>query len=69
MKSAAPESTSIKGAIMLKLVKHAVALAFVIAAAGAPVAAHADMVSLNFTHVVVTHSVQDEHSDVAVQPR
>jgi hypothetical protein len=66
---AAPESTSVKEPIMLKLAKHAVAIAFVFAAASAPVAARADVVSFNFTHVAVTYSVQDDHAPVPVQPR
>jgi hypothetical protein len=54
---------------MLKLARHAIAIAFVFAAASAPVAARADVVSLNFTHVAVTYSVQDDHGTVPVQPR
>ena len=45
---------------MLKLAKHAVAIIVVAAAASAPVAAHAETVSLNFTQLAVTHSVQDD---------
>ncbi len=54
---------------MLKLAKHAVAIVVVVAAASAPVAAHAESVSLNFTQVTLTHSVQDDRSSNAVQPR
>lgn len=45
---------------MLKLAKHAVAIVVVVAAASAPVAAHAESPSLNFTHVELTHAVQDD---------
>jgi hypothetical protein len=45
---------------MLKLAKHVVAIVVVAAAASAPVAAQAEAPSLNFTHVQVTHSVQDD---------
>ena len=54
---------------MLKLAKHTIAVAVIVAAASAPVAAHAESLSLNFTHVAVTHSVQDDRSSTAVQPR
>ncbi len=59
----------VKEPIMLKLAKHAVAIVVVVAAASAPVAAHAESVSLNFTQVAFTHSVQDDRSSSAVQPR
>ena len=45
---------------MLKLAKHAVAIIVVVAAASAPVAAHADLPSFSYTHVVVTNTVQDD---------
>ena len=45
---------------MLKLAKRAIAIVVVVAAASAPVAAHAETLSLNYTHVVVTHAVQDD---------
>jgi type VI protein secretion system component Hcp len=54
---------------MLKLAKHAVAIVVVVAAASAPVAAHAESLSLNYTQVAVTHAVQDDRSSTAVQPR
>ena len=54
---------------MLKLAKHAVAVVVVVAAASAPVAAHAESVSLNFTQVALTHTVQDDRSSTGVQPR
>lgn len=45
---------------MLKLAKHVVAVVAVAAAvASAPVAASAESLSLNFTQVTLTHSVQD----------
>jgi hypothetical protein len=59
MKSQRP-SPLIKEPIMLKLAKHAVAIVVVISAASAPVAAHAEAPSFNYTHVVVTHTVQDD---------
>jgi hypothetical protein len=43
---------------MLKVVKRAVALAFVFAAASAPVAAQAEVPSFSFTHLVVKSAVQ-----------
>ncbi len=45
---------------MLKLAKHAVAIVVVLAAASAPVAAHAEVPSFSFTHVVVTYTTQDD---------
>ena len=54
---------------MLKLAKHAVAVVVVAAAASAPVAARAESLSLNFTHVAMTNTVQDDRSSIAVQPR
>jgi hypothetical protein len=53
---------------MLKLAKHAVAVAVVVAAASAPVAAHAETPTLNFTHVVVTNTKQAD-VDPPAQPR
>jgi type VI protein secretion system component Hcp len=50
----------VKEPIMLKLAKHAVAIVVVVAAASAPVAAHAETLSLNYTHVAVTHTVQED---------
>ena len=41
---------------MLKLAKHAVAIIVVVAAASAPVAAHAEVPSFSYTHLVVTHA-------------
>jgi len=49
---------------MLKLAKHAVAVV-VVAAASAPVAAHAETLSLNYTQVAVTHAVQDDRGSTA----
>jgi hypothetical protein len=60
---------SVKEPIMVKLAKHAVAIAVVIAAASAPVAAHAEIPSFSYTHLVVTHTVQDDKGSVAEQPR
>jgi type VI protein secretion system component Hcp len=54
---------------MLKLAKHAVAIVVVVAAASAPVAAHAEVLSFNYTHVVVTHTVQNDDGSIAGQPR
>ena len=54
---------------MLKLAKHAVAIVVVAAAASAPVAAHAESLSLNYTHIAVTHTVQDDRGSTAEQPR
>jgi hypothetical protein len=54
---------------MLKPAKRAVAVAVVIAAARAPVAAHADTLPLSHTHLAVTYTVQDDHAQAAVQPR
>jgi hypothetical protein len=54
---------------MLKLAKHAIAVVVVAAAASAPVAAHAESLSLNFTQVAVTHTVQDDRCSIGVQPR
>ena len=50
----------VKETIMFKLAKHAVAIVVVVAAASAPVAAHAETLSFNYTHVAVTHTVQDD---------
>ena len=50
----------VKEPIMLKLAKHAVAIVVVVAAASAPVAANAETLSLNYTHVAVTHTVQED---------
>jgi hypothetical protein len=66
---AVPESTSVKEPIILKLAKHAVAIAVVVAAAGAPVAARAEVPSFNFTHVSVTNSVQASDASDAGRPR
>ncbi len=60
---------SVKERIMLKLAKHAIAIAVVVAAAAAPVAARAEMPTLSYTHVVVTHTVQDDRDSSAGQPR
>jgi hypothetical protein len=54
---------------MLKLAKHAVAIVVVLAAASAPVAARAEMPTFSYTHVVVTHTVQDDRSSAVVPPR
>jgi hypothetical protein len=54
---------------MRKLAKHAVAILVVAAATSAPVAAHAESLSLNFTQVAVTHNVQDDRGSTGVQPR
>lgn len=54
---------------MLKLAKHAVAVVVVAAAVSAPVAAQAETVSLNFTHVAVTYTAQDRDGSSAVKPR
>jgi hypothetical protein len=51
---------SVKEPIMLKFAKRAVAMIVVVAAATAPVAAHAESPSLIFTHVEVSHTVQDD---------
>jgi type VI protein secretion system component Hcp len=59
----------VKEPIMLTLAKHAIAVVVVAAAASAPVAAHAESLSLNFTQVAVTHTVQDDRSPTGVQPR
>jgi hypothetical protein len=45
---------------MFKLAKHFVAIVVVVAAASAPVVAHAETPSLSFTHVVVTNTAQDD---------
>jgi hypothetical protein len=54
---------------MLKLAKHAIAVVVVAAAASAPVAAHAESLSLNFTQVAMTHAVQDDRGSIGAQPR
>ena len=53
---------------MLKLAKHAVAIIVVVAAASAPVAAHAEVPSFSYTQVVVTHTIQAD-VDPPAQPR
>jgi hypothetical protein len=50
---------SVKEPIMLTLAKYAVAMV-VVAAATAPVAADAESPSLNFTHVEVSYTVQND---------
>jgi hypothetical protein len=54
---------------MLKLAKHAVAIVVVVAAASAPVAAHAEILSFSYTHVAVTHTIQNDVGSTDVQPR
>jgi hypothetical protein len=54
---------------MLKLAKHAVATAVVLAAFGAPVAAQAEMPSFSFKQVSVTSKAQVAIAPVAVQPQ
>ena len=44
---------------MLKLAKHAVAIVVVVVAASAPVAAHAESLSLNFSHVALSYTTLD----------
>jgi hypothetical protein len=51
------------------MLKHAIAIAVVAAVASAPVAARAESLSFNFTQLAVTHTVQDDRSSTAVQPR
>jgi hypothetical protein len=53
--------------MMLNLAKHAVAIV-VVAAASAPVAAHAEVPSFSYTHLVVTHNVQAD-VDPPAHPR
>jgi type VI protein secretion system component Hcp len=59
---------SVKEPVMLKLARHAVAVVVVVAAVSAPVAAQAETVSLNFTHVAVTYTAQDRDGSSAVKP-
>jgi hypothetical protein len=59
----------VKERIMLKLAKHAIAIAVVVAAATAPVAARAEMPTFSYTQLAVTHTVQDDRDSSAAQPR
>ena len=68
MKSQRP-SHSVKEPIIFKLAKHAVAIVVVVAAASAPVAAHAEILSFSYTHVAVTHTIQNDVGSTDVQPR
>ena len=54
---------------MLKLAKRAVAIVVVVAAVSAPVAAHAEIPSFSYTHVAVTHTIQNDVGSTDVQPR
>ena len=54
---------------MLKLAKHAVAVAAVVAAASAPAAAQAELPSFSYTRLAVTNTAQNVVAPPSEQPR
>jgi hypothetical protein len=54
---------------MLKLAKHVVVVIVVAVATSAPVVAHAQTPSFNFTHMAVTYTAQSNDGSSTAKPR